>query len=329
MEEEKIIRHIVQQDYRKNPKEVLDWVEESEENRKKFIGYRNLWALMQRGNEVKSTTVSSELESLKKRIRRKDRRLVLYTIRKYAAIFLFLLALGGGYFIGHYNFANKKDTYTTISCAYGDKTTMMLPDSSRVWLNSGSTLRFNNNFQQSKRELFLEGEAYFSVTKDESRPFKVSTHDITVEVLGTEFNLKAYEEEEQISATLISGKIDFSSSRKRTTLLPNQKLVYRKNTEKTTVYKLSDSYPEIEWKDGRLVFRNESLESLELKLERWFDVDIVFADEAVKKQCFTGSLERESILDALYYFKFSKYVDYKIRGNEITFFSTSFGSKKN
>ncbi len=328
MEEDKIIKHIVEQDYRKNPKELLDWVGKSEENKKKFIGYRNLWALMQQGNEIDSSTVSTELQNFKNRIHKKDRRLTLYSFRKYAAVIVFLLTLGGGYFLGHYNFKNEKDTYTTIACAYGDKTSMVLPDSSKVWLNSGSTLRFNNNFQKSKREVFLEGEAYFSVVKDKTRPFRVSTPDASVEVLGTEFNLKAYKEEDQVSATLISGKINFASSLKKTTLLPSQKLVYNKDSQKTTVYKLSDSYPEIEWKDGRMVFRNESLESLELKLERWFDVDITFADDAVKKQCFTGSLERESILDALYYFKFSKYVDYKIEGNEITFFSTNVVAKK-
>ncbi len=323
MEEEKIIRHIVQQDYRKEPNELLDWVGKSEENKKKFIGYRNLWALMQQGNELDSEMVSSELQHFKKRIHKNNRRVILYSFRKYAAVIVFLLTLGGGYFLGHNSLRNVNDTYTTITCAFGDKTAMVLPDSSKVWLNSGSTLRFNNNFQQRKREVFLEGEAYFSVEKDKTRPFRVTTPEASVEVLGTEFNLKAYPEEKEVSATLITGKINFSSSQKKTTLLPNQKLVYNKNNQKTTVYKLSDSYPEIEWKDGRMVFRNESLESLELKLERWFDVDIAFADEAVKKQCFTGSLERESILDALYYFKFSKYVDYSIKGNEITFFSAN------
>ncbi len=323
MEEEKIIRHIIGKEFAKNPKVLLSWLNESEENRNKYIGFRNLWALMQRGVEIDPAITSNELRRFKSRIR-KNKRNLFWGLKKYAAIFLVPIALAVGYFGGIKNKdRDNPGTYTTISCAYGDKTSLVLPDSSKVWLNSGSTLKFNNDFRKNKRDLYLDGEAFFCVTKDKNIPFCVKTEFSEVKVLGTEFNLKAYEEEQKTVATLITGKISFSGGSKETVLLPDQKLVYDKKKKQTKVYELPDSYPEIEWKDGRLVFRNESLESLELKLERWFDVDIVFADEEVKKQRFTGVLERESILDALYYFNFSKYVGYKIEGNKITFFSTN------
>ncbi len=86
-------------------------------------------------------------------------------------------------------------------------------------------------------------------------------------------------------------------------------------------YQLDDVALDTEWRNGRMVFRNESLADLELKLERWFDVDIEFADEAVKRLRFSGVLERESILEAIQYFDYSKYVSYKIKGNTITFYS--------
>lgn len=322
MEEEKIIRHIIEKDFVRNPKDLLNWISQSEENQKKFIGYRNMWALMQQGREIDDSTIFAELQKFKKRIKRNNRFLWSNHFRKYAASFLIMIALSVGYFLGVNKNKITPDTFTTIACAYGDKTSLVLPDSSKVWLNSGSTLKFNNDFQKSKRELYLSGEAYFSVKKDKRKPFRVKTQDTEVEVLGTEFNLKAYPEEKEVCATLISGKIKFTEGAKETTLIPDQKLVFDKETNEIKVYKLSDSYPEFEWKDGRLVFRNESLKSLELKLERWFDVDIAFADEEVQNRRFTGILERESILEALYYFRFSKYVDYKIEGNKITFFST-------
>ena len=323
MEEEKIIRNIIEKDFIKNPDDLLNWVNESEENQKKFIGYRNIWALMQQGKEIDSSTISNELQRFKNRIKKNNLHLFWYNLRKYAAVFFVLAALTGGYFLGLNKYENLNDTFTTVTCAYGDKTSLILPDSSKVWLNSGSTLKFNNDFRKKKRELFLNGEAYFSVKKDVNRPFRVKTKDSEVEVLGTQFNLKAYPEEKEVCATLISGKIKFTNESKQTVLIPDQKLVFNKETKETQVYKLSDSYPEFEWKDGRLVFRNESLKSLELKLERWFDVDISFADDDVQNRRFTGILERESILEALYYFRFSKYVDYKIEGNEITFFSVN------
>lgn len=321
MEEEKIIKSIIEEDFVKTPDDILNWINESEENQKKYIGYRNIWALMQQGNEIDSSTTSIELQKFKSRIKKNNRYLFWNNLRKYAAAIFVLIALAGSYFLGLNKDKKIHDTYTTITCAYGDKTSLVLPDSSIVWLNSGSTLIFNNDFKKKRRELYLDGEAFFSVMKDKRRPFYVKTGETEVEVLGTEFDLKAYPEESEIYVTLISGKIKFANEDKETILMPDQKLVFNRKTKETNVYKLSDSYPEFEWKDGRLVFRNESLKSLELKLERWFDVDISFADEQVKNRRFTGILERESILEALYYFKFSKYVDYKIEGNEITFFS--------
>ena len=323
MEEEKIIKYILDKDFVKNPKELLNWINQSEENQKKFIGYRNMWALMQQGSEIDTSITLSELQKFRNRIKKNNRRFNFNSLRKYAALFFIMIALFAGYFLGINNDKVDSETFTTITCAYGDKTSLVLPDSSKVWLNSGSTLKFNNDFKNEKRELYLDGEAYFSVTKDKSRPFRVKSGKTEVEVLGTEFNLNAYPEEQNIYVTLISGEIKFKNGAKETILAPNQKLVYNKLTNETQLYRLSDSYPEFEWKDGRLVFRNESLSSLELKLERWFDVDITFADEEVKNRRFTGILERESILEALYYFRFSKYVDYKIHGNEITFYSTN------
>ncbi len=325
MEEERIIQHIIEKDFLKNPKDFLRWINQSEENRKKYVAYKNLWALMQQGNEVDTSLVSEELQKFRTRIKRSSRRMFLFSLRKYAAVFLILVSLTVGYFFGINKNLSFSDRYTTISCAYGDKTSLVLPDSSKVWLNSGSTLRFNNDFQGTKRQIYLDGEAYFSVKKDKNKPFNVKTKNTEVEVLGTEFNLKSYPEENEIAATLISGKITFTDGQKETMLYPDQKMVYNTQTKERQIYRLSDSYPEFEWKDGRLVFRNETLKSLELKLERWFDVDITFGDEDVKNRRFTGILERESILEALFYFRFSKYVDYKINGNEIIFYSTDKG----
>jgi ferric-dicitrate binding protein FerR (iron transport regulator) len=104
-------------------------------------------------------------------------------------------------------------------------------------------------------------------------------------------------------------------------ITPGQKLIYKKDDHTLTVENLTDLAPETEWIDGRLVFRNTSLDELEKKLERWFDVEIEFADETVKGRRFSGTLERESILEVISYFGISQYVDYNIKGNVITFFS--------
>jgi len=290
---------------------------------KEFLAVKKVWIAAQLDKTNIPVSRKKQLfnEFWKKRQRPKK---FLFSIKskvfQYAAFFILLLALPVVYFLGEKQNVYP-DSYTTISCALGDKTEVVLPDSSKVYLNSGSKLTFNNNFNERQRQIFLEGEAFFSVTKDKSSPFTVKASDIEVKVLGTQFNLKAYPEENKVSATLIEGSLEVSDKKQSVIIKPSQKLIYDKDTKTMQKQLLTDTTPDTEWKEGRLVFRNESLAELELKLERWFDVDIDFADENVKTKHFTGILERESILEAVSYFGYSKYVGYTIKGNDITFYS--------
>jgi len=300
------------------------WLNQSPENSNLFTELKDIWLSSGIKGNADHYNVEEAVRLFKEKIssekQAKILRFPVYQIIKYAAIAILILALPISFFIGRQS-GPATDSFTTVSCPLGDKSSVVLPDSSRVWLNSGSKLTFSNNFKKGIRQVYLEGEAYFTVTKDKKNPFNVKTSGIEVEVIGTEFNLKAYPDEGQVSTTLINGCVKISSESRQTILKPNQKLIYDKNEGKMALVELDDTAPETEWKDGRLVFRSESLAGLELKLERWFDVDIVFADEEVKQRRFTGILERESILEAISYFGHSRYVGYNIKGNEITFSS--------
>jgi len=116
---------------------------------------------------------------------------------------------------------------------------------------------------------------------------------------------------------LVEGSVNISSKYGSTLMKPDEKLVFDKESKKMEVQELTDTAPDTEWKDGRFVFRNESLAELKPKLERWFDVDIVFGDELVKNRRFTGVLGRESILEAVSYFDLSNFVICRIEGNKI------------
>ncbi|MEN8123226.1 MAG: FecR domain-containing protein [Bacteroidota bacterium] len=304
-------------------RQVGDWLNQNEDNRKLYTNLQEIWlATGVSGNrDIYNREVA--IEKFKERIRKSNNRGKVFKLKeilKYAAIVILLLALPVVYYFGRTG-SQLEETFTTITCAFGDKSTITLPDGSVAHLNSGSKLTFNNDFQSDYRMVSLEGEAYFSVMKNKEIPFKVKASDIEIEVLGTEFNIKAYPDEKTISTTLAEGSIQIASQYQQTVLKPNQKIVYSRTDNKMKLFNLKDISPETEWKEGRLVFRNESLAELELKLERWFDVDIEFADEQVKKRKFTGILERESILETIAYFNYSKYVGYKIKDNEITFYS--------
>jgi transmembrane sensor len=304
-------------------REIGDWLNQSDDNKKLYADLQEIWLTTGIPENSDQYNLKKATYNFQQRIKSSSKKFRIRRtseILKYAAIIILLLSLPVIYFVGK-NGSQLNETYTSITCAFGDKSTITLPDGSLAYLNSGSKITFNNDFQSKYRMVSLVGEAYFSVKKNKEIPFKVQASDIEIEVLGTEFNLKAYPEENTITTTLAEGSIRIKSQFQQTVLKPNQKIVYSRKDNKMKLFNLKDIAPETEWKEGRLVFRNESLEELELKLERWFDVDIVFADERVKRKKFTGILERESILEAISYFNHSKHVGYKIKNNEITFYS--------
>lgn len=300
------------------------WLNGELENRKLFNELKEIWL----SSGIEYNPDHYDVENAIRQFRQKTRFLIektsrkqqLYRIMRYAAILLLAVALPFSYYYGKQSIL-PSDAFTTITCALGDKTSVVLPDSSLVFLNSGSKLTFNTDFKNGSRRIFLDGEAFFKVRKDTHNPFRVKTSAIEVEVLGTEFNLKAYSDEPTISTTLVTGSLKVIGNNRYTMIKPKQKLVFDKETRQMKIQELTDLSPETEWKDGRLVFRNQSLGELEHELERWFDVDIHFADEQVKFRRFTGTLERESILEVISYFGRSKYVGYHINDNVITFYT--------
>lgn len=307
-------------------KEKLTFYKKLKKDKKlesEFLSAKKIWATAQLGDINIPVARKEQLFKEFWRKREKKNKNInsnFSKISRYAAIFVLLISLPFVFYLGSKK-GNPKQTFTTISCALGDKTEIVLPDSTKVNLNSGSTLVFNNNFDEGVRKVQLQGEAFFKVSKNKKSPFTVVAGDVEVEVLGTEFNLKGYPEENIVSTTLVEGSLKVSSKSQSVVIEPNQKLMYNKESKLMKRQLLTDTTPETEWKEGRLVFRNESLADLEMKLERWFDVDIDFADEEVKTKRFTGILERESILEATSYFGYSNFVDYTIDGNEITFYS--------
>lgn len=301
-------------------KKIADWLSHSDENKKLFADLREIWLSAGIPNNADSYHLEEAILKFREQISQSKNqqkgRINFMQYLKYAAVAVLMLALPFSYYVGTRNVPTD-NFLTTISCTFGDKSSIVLPDSSRVWLNSGSTLTFNSDFKNGGRNVELEGEAFFSVAKDKNQPFRVKTSELDIEVLGTEFNVKAYGEENIVSTTLVEGSVKISSKEQSLVIKPNQKLVFDKGKKKMIVQQLSDTSIDTEWKNGRFAFRNESLAELAPKLERWFDVDIVFTDEKVKDRRFTGVLQRESILEAISYFDNSQFVSCRVQDNKI------------
>ena len=200
----------------------------------------------------------------------------------------------------------------------GRKFRMTLEDGSFIHMNSVSKITYPNKFDGEEREIEIIGEAYFDINRDESRPFKIKVKDYSVEVLGTSFNVQAYEDEDDFSVTVESGtvKVMLDKEGKNTTILEkNQKLVFNPETNLTEIMDV-DPDIDLSWRKGILKFNSTPIAKVEKILERWYGIDLVI-DREIYKKAFTGTHQNEnlkSVIESLTYATRTKYI---VKGNSI------------
>ncbi len=210
--------------------------------------------------------------------------------------------------------------YTTVS-PKGSVSQLLLPDSSIVYLNSGSKIKYAIDGEEHQREIFLDGEAWFDVAKDKRKTFVVHTGFYNVEVHGTKFNIKSYSEDDEIVTTLEEGSISITSQNGKSyiepvMLVPNQQIVYN---QKQNTYKVKKVNPLFfsSWKENKLIFINMSLKELIALLERKYSVEIKVADKSILDYHYDGTIKGESILEVLDLLKATLPVQYRIEGQTI------------
>jgi transmembrane sensor len=214
---------------------------------------------------------------------------------KIASVILFVLSTSiSFYYILSDNFFREKLASNETVVPLGSQAKIILPDGTIAWLNSGSTLKYNNLYGKKNREVLLSGEGYFEVTKDKSKPFFVHTNNIQVKVLGTVFNVRSYMNDRTVEVNLLEGKVDVSmldnNSSKKLMLIPNEKMIYNKNTKIMYSCK-ADAAKSAQWTIGKLCFVNSSLKDISKDLERKYNVKIMLESNRVKNEFFSGSLD--------------------------------------
>ncbi|RIH64199.1 FecR family protein [Mariniphaga sediminis] len=239
--------------------------------------------------------------------------------------------------------------YCEVVAPYGARSEIVLPDGTKVWLNAGSKLRYSTDFNVSNRDLTLSGEGFFDVSKNVKMPFVVNALDMKITALGTQFNVKAYEDDETIETTLVEGKVMLESEASRYKyseniyLTPNQKAVLIKGGKELRVEDTSDKpmvdnkkkeeitpsakliiqekidpLPDISWKNNKLVFVAEELSEILIKLERKYNVRFHCESTKIRNYKFTGTLEDETLQQVLDAIKISAPFDYSFKGTEVT-----------
>jgi transmembrane sensor len=195
-----------------------------------------------------------------------------------------------------------------------------LPDGTKVWLNGGSSLKYPTHFSGSERLVELKGEAYFIVAHNEQAPFLVKSNKIIVKALGTEFNICAYPNETRIEAVLTKGKVaimsDASGTRKElTTLMPGQMVVYEK--ERNEIRKENVAVEKYTaWRDGTIVFKNDHMSDVLLRLGRWYNVEFLVDKTLKSDYSFTGSFQGEELSHILNYIELTTPVQFEILKSE-------------
>jgi transmembrane sensor len=228
-----------------------------------------------------------------------------------------------------------------VATKYGSRTNIQLPDGSKVWLNSGSRITYNKQFGKDIREVDLSGEAYFDVVKNPEKPFIIHTTSMDIKVLGTQFNVKSYANDKLSEASLIHGSIEVSLKKRgseKILLKPNEKIVVmnerlvKKNAavlvksnpaepiivvQKLNYTTTDSTIIETSWVENKLIFSNESLEEIAVKMERWFGMAVEFKDPSFKSERFTGTFTNETIQQALEALQITINFQFTIKDNTI------------
>lgn len=297
--------------------EVIQLLEKDEVLRKEYADIKNIWALTKSHHEISEDEITEEFN----RINRRITFLNISSYLKYAAILILTFCSGGVLFYLLYtprlqslNVAQQELKHQVI-VPLGQTAEVIMPDSTRVTINSGSKLTYTTSPSSFNRKVELEGEAFFDVKKDPDHPFIVKTSLISIKVLGTVFNVEAYKNGlQQVKTTLIRGKveIDDSMNNKLAYLEPGMMANYIKTKRSLTLTKVNiDLYTS--WKDGLLTFRDIPLLEIAEKMERWYNVQIVFETPALKNLHYSGTILRGKPIDQiLEVMKITANIHYKI-----------------
>lgn len=203
----------------------------------------------------------------------------------------------------------------TIATPRGGQYQIILPDGTKVWLNSASSLQFPTRFTGKVRQVEITGEAYFEVTKNPAMPFQVKTNRAQIEVLGTHFNVMAYDDESMMKTTLLEGAVNIKNGTFSAMLKPGQQAQVNKAGQNKVINDV-DVEDETAWKNGIFQFKDAGIDVILRQAARWYDVDVTYKGK-VPERLFTGRISRNVKASVL--LEMLKYagVDLKIEGNTI------------
>ncbi len=323
-----IIANILADEATPEEKQIFDkWISSNNENKAYFNDLKKIWNQSGSLSEYDLIDVNAAKEKVKRKIKiqSNNKFLIARKLLKVAAVFVFTFGIG---WLTYYIFekaSSKHFQYIETVTKNGEKAQVVLSDGTKIWINSGSSLKYPDVFTGKNPEVFLEGEAFFDVSLNRNKPFIITTSLIQVEVLGTEFNISSYPDDETIETTLVTGTVKITSKNakskwgKETYILkPNEKAIFSKNNNTIVVDEVITKYY-TSWKDGRLYFNNETFEKIAKRLERWYDLEIKLTGRELKYNRYTCVVNKDKTIEhVLNLLDICTPIEYSIEGKTIT-----------
>lgn len=276
--------------------------ESNEDLKKEFAAYQNVDAVtLLSPSAINATKGRKGYAQFEKE--RKKKKLQFYVKRAIGYAAAIIILVGGTWMISRMTIQETEPQIIAVQqelfVPAGQRARITLPDGTTAWVNAGSTLLYPSFFGE-ERKVSLMGEAFFDVTKDDGKPFVVSTESIDIMALGTQFDVYSYPKGDYISTTLIEGSVKVYPTGKEsegTILSPNQRILFENG-----IFRLEKSIDkdELLWKEGIYSFKKENMENIIKKLQLYYDVDIIIKDPRILKYEYTGKFrQRDGVMEIL------------------------------
>ncbi len=306
--------------------EVNAWISESDENARQLFQMEEIYHLGKfplYADEQRIAHAEKRLyKQLEQEAKKKTKVLYMRRLMQYAAILIVALLMGGG--IGYWFFQQAEEHQMLVAVANdGIVKEVVLPDGTKVWLNNASTLKYPREFSEKERNVYLDGEAYFEVTKNRHKPFTVESDAMRVRVLGTTFNFKCDKRSRIAEATLIEGEIEVRGNKDegQIILAPGQRAELNRNSGRLTV-KQVDAKLDAVWHDNLIPFNKANIFTIAKSLERFYDVKIILSPDIRSDKTYSGVLKKKSTIESvLQSLQNSIPIEYKIVGDNIFIYS--------
>lgn len=293
------------------------WLEESEENKEELFRLKNAYVLTNVLSFADSITIESKSDTDNKV---KKRRFSFYPFAKYAAVVCGTAILSIGYMM--MKDYNQGEVLQTLTVNEGERAQLTLADGTQIWLNANTVISYPDNFNRRSRSVNLKGEAYFKVAKNKDLPFIVNAENIDVKVLGTEFNVKAYNDENTIEVQVTEGKVQVYKDDADSAyyLTANEMISFDKSNSQFTEAGFDASAEN--WREGKYVFNNKPLSLIIKQLERIYAVHFIVNDTRLLDEIYYGEVNvNDSITKIMEIISINGRFNYAINDKQIIIYN--------